>query len=113
MREKRHGHRRFRGGIMVMAALAAPVLLASGAASQQTARSSCTCRYFGQDYHLGETVCLRGPDGMRIARCSMLLNNTTWKPLEEGCPTTRLFMPMPEPLDDSSADSAKTGRGAS
>ncbi|WP_245566139.1 hypothetical protein [Stappia stellulata] len=76
--------------------MAALLLFAAGAASQQDARASCTCRYFGQDYQLGETVCLRGPNGMQLARCSMLLNNTTWKPLEDGCPTTRLLVPPSE-----------------
>jgi hypothetical protein len=83
--------RRLRGGILATAALTAPLLFAASASSQQDARSACTCRYFGQDYHLGETVCLRGPDGSRLARCSMLLNNTTWTPLKQECPTTRLL----------------------
>ena len=48
----------------------------------------CTCRYFGANYRLGETVCLRGPDGPRLARCSMALNNTTWQPLDRPCPTS-------------------------
>jgi hypothetical protein len=48
----------------------------------------CTCRYFGVNYRLGETVCLRGPEGPRLARCSMLLNNTTWESLERSCPTS-------------------------
>ncbi len=42
----------------------------------------CTCRYFGVNYRLGETVCLRGPEGPRLARCSMVLNNTTWQSLK-------------------------------
>lgn len=48
----------------------------------------CTCRYFGVNYRLGETVCLRGPEGPRLARCSMVLNNTTWQSLERSCPTS-------------------------
>ena len=52
--------RRLRGGILATAALTAPLLFAASAASQQNSRSACTCRFFGQDYHLGETICLRG-----------------------------------------------------
>jgi hypothetical protein len=100
--------RRLRGVILATAALTAPLLFAASAASQQSARPACTCRFFGQDYHLGETVCLRGPDGLRLARCSMLLNNTTWTPLKQECPTTRLSPRSPEPENDGNAS-----RGAS
>ncbi len=48
----------------------------------------CTCRYFGVNYRLGETVCLRSPEGPRLARCSMVLNNTTWETLDRSCPTS-------------------------
>lgn len=51
---------------------------------------NCTCRFFGQDYKLGATVCLKGPDGPRLARCAMNLNNTSWKMLERACPSARL-----------------------
>jgi hypothetical protein len=95
--------RRLHGGILV-AALTAPLLLATGAASQQASGSACTCRYFGQDYHLGETVCLRGPNGSRLARCSMLLNNTTWTPLKQECPTTRLLPGTSDTPPDNAAN---------
>ena len=42
----------------------------------------CTCRYRGYDYQQGETVCIRG----RIARCDMVLNNTSWAMTDEICP---------------------------
>lgn len=48
----------------------------------------CTCRYFEVNYRLGETVCLRSPEGPRLARCSMVLNNTTWETLDRSCPTS-------------------------
>lgn len=62
------------------------VSLADGGAAR--ARPDCTCRYFGVKYRIGETVCLRGPDGPRLARCSMMLNNTTWETLDRSCPTS-------------------------
>lgn len=95
--------RRLHGGILAAAALAAPLLLAASAAAQQDARSACTCRYFGQDYRLGETVCLRGPNGTRLARCSMLLNNTTWTPLQQECPTTLLSPATPDTSDEDTS----------
>ncbi|MCW2309197.1 hypothetical protein [Rhodobium gokarnense] len=46
----------------------------------------CSCRYQGQSYQLGSTVCLKTPQGERMARCEMVLNNTSWHFLEKGCP---------------------------
>ncbi|PVB63665.1 hypothetical protein DCO57_02475 [Labrenzia sp. 011] len=51
---------------------------------------SCTCRYKGQDYSLGESICLNGSDGSRMATCSMVLNNTSWQFSNAPCPVTRL-----------------------
>jgi uncharacterized membrane protein len=69
-------------------AAVAPAVAAEIGAQAQV--RNCTCRFFGVDYKLGETVCLKGPDGPRLARCSMSLNNTTWERLEKSCPTSSL-----------------------
>ena len=45
----------------------------------------CTCRFGGQNFELGATACLKGPNGPRLARCEMVLNNTSWRLLQEGC----------------------------
>ncbi|WP_349360825.1 hypothetical protein [Stappia sp.] len=47
----------------------------------------CTCRFRGEDYQIGEIACLKGPQGPRLARCDMTLNNTSWIFLDVGCPT--------------------------
>lgn len=60
----------------------------AGEIRQAGGTMNCTCRFFGTDYKLGDTVCLRGPDGPRMARCSMNLNNTAWETLERSCPTS-------------------------
>ena len=65
---------------------------------------NCTCRYFGQDFSLGTTVCLKGPDGPRLARCAMNQNNTSWKVLEQSCPSAGL-----EPGSGQAAISPHTG----
>ena len=46
----------------------------------------CSCRYDGQSFQLGTTVCLKTPQGVRMARCEMVLNNTSWHFLAKGCP---------------------------
>lgn len=43
---------------------------------------NCKCRYFGQRYELGTVMCVMG----RLSRCVMVLNNTSWKPIADGCP---------------------------
>jgi len=51
------------------------------------AGSNCTCRGAdGVEATIGETVCLKTPSGQRLARCEMVLNNTSWKFLEGACP---------------------------
>lgn len=47
----------------------------------------CTCRYKGQDFHLGEVICLSTSAGPRIAQCEMALNNTSWTITQGPCPT--------------------------
>jgi len=61
-------------------------LICGGTASAQTV--SCTCRYQGQDYGLGESICLKSPNGLRMATCAMVLNNTSWKFTSAPCPLT-------------------------
>lgn len=55
----------------------------------------CTCRAPGKRVELGGTICLRTPDGPRLARCVMDLNITSWKVLDAPCPTAALPDPAP------------------
>ena len=68
-------------------AFAVSLAVSSAAAS---AGENCTCRGNGQDVAEGETVCLKTASGMKMARCERVLNNTSWKMLEEECPLARL-----------------------
>jgi hypothetical protein len=45
----------------------------------------CRCRYGGRTYQLGETVCMNTPFGTRLARCELVLNNTSWVPTQDSC----------------------------
>jgi hypothetical protein len=60
----------------------------------------CTCRYQGQDFHLGEVICLSTGSGPRIAQCEMALNNTSWTITDGPCPTAS----APKPEDAVFAD---------
>jgi len=63
------------------------------------AERQCTCRYAGQSYALGACVCIDRPGaGPQYACCSMVLNNTSWKFSDKGCPTA-----MSEPVGPAGA----------
>ena len=42
----------------------------------------CQCRFSGQTYNQGDTVCMRG----QVAQCGMYLNNSSWKVVADACP---------------------------
>ena len=60
--------------------------LAALGGSAALAGPNCTCRADGVEATIGQTVCLKTPGGMRLARCEMVLNNTSWKFLDGACP---------------------------
>ena len=45
----------------------------------------CLCRFRERKYHLGEMVCMQTPDGVRLVRCDLAQNNTSWVPTTEQC----------------------------
>ena len=45
----------------------------------------CTCRGRGGDMALGDQLCLRTPDGWRVATCVRAQNVTSWQAGEESC----------------------------
>lgn len=55
------------------------------AASMAAAAADCTCRAGGRNYELGQTACLATPEGLRIATCGMVLNNTSWRVSPDAC----------------------------
>lgn len=51
----------------------------------------CSCVANGERIEIGQTVCLRPGSGQPfMARCERVLNNTSWKRLQDGCPTANL-----------------------
>ena len=43
------------------------------------------CRSGGSTFQLGDTVCMRTHLGVQLARCDLLLNNTSWVPIGVAC----------------------------
>ncbi|MFZ1680260.1 MAG: hypothetical protein WAT70_04510 [Rhizobiaceae bacterium] len=53
----------------------------------------CSCRAYGADHALGATICIRASSGSYLARCEMVLNNTSWKKIGDSCPQASLRQP--------------------
>lgn len=68
-------------------ALAGMVLTAGPA----LAGRDCVCIGNGQRIKEGTVVCLQVSSSVRyLARCERHLNNTSWKKIQDGCPTASL-----------------------
>jgi len=80
-------------------ALAAPLLVAV-ALPAVAGGIDCRCRYQGKYFEQGETVCIRVDGRAKLARCEMLLNNSSWTFLRNGCPSA-MMTPAPTPLPDA------------
>ncbi len=71
-----------RTSIFVSGLLVSSFLLASVAFAQQV----CTCRYKGISVPEGKSACIKTASGYKIAQCSKVLNNTSWKISKKSCP---------------------------
>lgn len=45
----------------------------------------CRCRFLGHEFRVGEEVCMSTHAGVVMARCDLMLNNTTWVPTTTAC----------------------------
>jgi hypothetical protein len=48
----------------------------------------CVCRAPGRTFEVGQTACLQTPNGPRLAECSIVINNTSWRFTDSPCPET-------------------------
>jgi hypothetical protein len=53
----------------------------------------CRCRFDGREYRLGEAVCMTTHVGTVIARCDLMLNNTSWIPTTTACEISSRLWP--------------------
>jgi hypothetical protein len=56
------------------------------AASPAATFADCQCLANGRRYQHGEIACLTLPSGSHLAQCDMVLNNSSWKKIQDGCP---------------------------
>lgn len=55
------------------------------------AGESCNCVANGQRVELGQLFCIKTASGNEfLARCERVLNNTSWKRVQDSCPTVQL-----------------------
>jgi hypothetical protein len=103
----------FRRSILCLAAIGCGLLGAQSLFAQDAWKTSpfhgvpnaatgqnipCRCRFQGKDLQLGAEVCMNTPNGTMLARCDLLLNNTTWAPTSIPCQLNsqnRFMAPLP------------------
>lgn len=59
-----------------------------------SAEHKCQCLYQGRKFEQGQFVCIKVDGASHLARCDMLLNNSSWTFLKTSCPTASLT-PIP------------------
>jgi hypothetical protein len=70
--------------------------LAVLAPAEASAEHKCQCLYHGNKFEQGQLVCIKVDGASHLARCDMLLNNSSWTFLQTGCPTA-FATPIPAP----------------
>ena len=68
---------------------------AFAALSSMSALADCTCRAQGRMFEQGQAVCLATPNGLRVATCGMVLNNSAWEFSQTPCVTSQRFPRRP------------------
>ncbi|MDX8523837.1 hypothetical protein RFM68_04890 [Mesorhizobium sp. MSK_1335] len=75
-----------------------PVGLALALAAPTPLQAAPTCLANGKSFNVGETACLTVAGGSHLARCDMVLNNTSWTRIKDECPGDA---PKPHPTSTS------------
>jgi hypothetical protein len=71
------------------------------------AMADCKCMANGRVFHHGEIACLRLPSGPQLAQCGMVLNNSSWIKLQDGCPVAEAQFEGPDAAHRSSPGSGQ------
>ncbi|SON58384.1 hypothetical protein HDIA_4843 [Hartmannibacter diazotrophicus] len=75
---------------LISLALATAALLAGTLAASAT----CSCRFQGSEWKLGERACITLGNKSVMMECRMNQNVTSWAPLKGGCPKLSLASPI-------------------
>ncbi len=71
---------------MKPSAVLAIIMAACAFANASSVAAECQCAANGTRYDQGAVVCLDVPEGRYLAVCGKVLNNSSWKKLQNGCP---------------------------
>ncbi|TJU96505.1 MAG: hypothetical protein E5Y12_25045, partial [Mesorhizobium sp.] len=66
--------------------LVCPIGLAFATAAMVPAFAAPECLANGKSYPVGQVACLTVADQSHLARCEMVLNNTSWTKVGDNCP---------------------------
>ncbi|WP_181172504.1 MULTISPECIES: hypothetical protein [unclassified Mesorhizobium] len=67
-----------------------PIGLAFAVAAPAAAFAAEECLANGKSYPVGQVACLTVADKSHLARCEMVLNNTSWTKVGDSCPQDML-----------------------
>ncbi|TPM31095.1 hypothetical protein FJ955_08750 [Mesorhizobium sp. B2-2-2] len=67
-----------------------PIGLVFAMAVPAAALADQECLANGKSYQVGQVACLTIADKSHLARCEMVLNNTSWTKVQDGCPQDTL-----------------------
>ncbi len=67
------------------------------------ANADCECRSNGQIFKQGQLACIRTNAGMKLARCDMSQNVSSWAIVRDDCPSTN-NTPLPAPVTIVASD---------
>jgi hypothetical protein len=71
-------------------------LLASPAVAQDEQETALSCVNAGNSYAVGEFACIAAcHQQRRLARCDVVLENTSWTYVSETCPSAMINPPWP------------------
>ncbi|MBZ9846418.1 hypothetical protein LB565_00175 [Mesorhizobium sp. CA14] len=89
---------------MAIRFLLRPVGLALALAAPTPSLAAPTCLANGKSFNVGQTACLTLDGESYLARCDMVLNNTSWTKIKDECPgdapkshPTSISTPTPGP----------------
>ncbi|RWE76135.1 MAG: hypothetical protein EOS63_22300 [Mesorhizobium sp.] len=83
-----------------------PVGLALALAAPTPSLAAPACLANGKSFNVGQTACLTIAGESHLARCDMVLNNTSWTKIKDECPgdapkphPTSISTPGPTPTE--------------
>ena len=89
-------------GWSLLSAMAMPLAAVAG--------PDCQCRAAGEMFNQGDLVCIHTNEGLKLARCDMSQNVTTWTIVRDSCPQAQMTPLPPGRLALAEADVASPAR---